>query len=91
MRPLFVDFPKDSAAWQVEDQFMFGPDLLVAPVLQMGLRSRPVYLPLGATWCEVWTGTEHKGGTTVTATAPLEHIPVYVRVGADAKLNGVFG
>lgn len=45
MRPMFVDFPDDPMAWRVEEQFMFGPDVLVAPILSMGARSRTVYLP----------------------------------------------
>jgi alpha-D-xyloside xylohydrolase len=45
MRPLFYDFPHDSEAWSIEDEFMFGPDLLIAPVLYEGARERNVYLP----------------------------------------------
>ncbi len=79
MRPLFVDFPDDPRAWCVEDQFMFGPDILVAPILSLGARSRSVYLPRGTVWRDAWTGAKHKGGTTLDADAPLERIPVYVR------------
>ena len=86
MRPLFVDFPDDDAAWTVEDQFLLGPDLLVAPILRPGARSRPVYLPVGATWTEAWTGEQHAGGVTVDAEAPMERIPVYLRAGADVPV-----
>ena len=79
MRPLFVDFPDDPRAWCVEDQFMFGPDILVAPILSMSARSRAVYLPRGTVWRDAWTGAEHNGGTAFDADAPLERIPVYVR------------
>jgi len=88
MRPLFVDFPADAQAWSVEDQFMFGPDVLVAPVVTHGTRSRPVYLPDGTAWRDAWTGEEHAGGTTFEAQAPLERIPVFVRAGSDLKLAG---
>ncbi|MGW3409705.1 glycoside hydrolase family 31 protein [Streptomyces sp. NPDC000888] len=88
MRPLFFDFPEDERAWEVDDQFMLGPDLLVAPVYVAGARSRPVYLPSGAKWLDTACGTAHEGGTTLDADAPLDRIPVFVRQGAD--LAGVF-
>jgi alpha-D-xyloside xylohydrolase len=84
MRPLFFDFPHDEAAWGVDDQFMFGPDLLVAPITEAGVRGRAVYLPSGTRWAERVTGTIHDGGSTVQAEAPLERIPVYLREGAAA-------
>lgn len=86
MRPLFVDFPADQAAWTVDDEFLFGPDVLVAPILAPDARGRTVYLPAGARWTDAWTGTEHDGGTTVDADAPIERIPVYLRDGADVPV-----
>ncbi|MGW1026703.1 glycoside hydrolase family 31 protein [Streptomyces sp. NPDC002577] len=83
MRPLFVDFPDDEAAWAVEDQFLFGPDILVAPVTSAGATERQVYLPEGRSWTDAWTGREYAGGRTVTADAPIEHIPVFVAQGSD--------
>ncbi|NQX47931.1 glycoside hydrolase family 31 protein [Paenibacillus tritici] len=79
MRPLFYDFPQDPAAWDVEDQYMFGPDLLVAPVLSEGERARKVYLPSGASWTHVYSGETFAGGQAVTTDAPLEQIPLFVR------------
>ncbi|HEX5994271.1 MAG TPA: family 31 glucosidase, partial [Jiangellales bacterium] len=84
MRPLFFDFPDDEATWGVDDQFMFGPDLLVVPITAAGVRGRAVYLPAGTRWVERVTGTIHDGGSTVQAEAPLERIPVYLREGAVA-------
>lgn len=84
MRPLFFDFPQDETAWSIEDQFMFGPDILVAPVLHEGVRSREVYLPTGATWTDPWSGETFAGGQQITANAPLEQIPLYLR--DEAKL-----
>ncbi|MCD6290276.1 MAG: glycoside hydrolase family 31 protein [Anaerolineae bacterium] len=79
MRPLFVDFPEDEESWAVDDEFMFGQDLLVAPVLHEGACSREVYLPAGALWRDAWTGESHEGGQVITAEAPLERIPLYLR------------
>ncbi|MEG0901519.1 MAG: glycoside hydrolase family 31 protein, partial [Clostridia bacterium] len=87
MRPLFYAFPKDAHAADVEDQYLFGPDLLVAPVMELGLRKRPVYLPMGAEWMEASTGKEYKGGQTVEADAPLSVIPVFVRKGAQVVVK----
>ncbi|MBV9794762.1 MAG: glycoside hydrolase family 31 protein [Actinobacteria bacterium] len=82
MRPLFYDFPADPTAWEVEDQYLFGPDVLVAPILAYQQRERAVYLPPGRTWVEVATGTEHAGGQTVTVAAPLELTPVFAAAGS---------
>jgi len=81
MRPLFFDFPADPGCAAVDDQFLFGPDLLVAPILRQGMTSREVYLPAGAKWTDAWTGRDFKGGQTVTAAAPLDKIPLYLRDG----------
>jgi alpha-D-xyloside xylohydrolase len=83
MRPLFLDHPEDPRAWLVDDQFLFGPDLLVAPVTELGARSRAVYLPPGTSWTDTATGAEHAGGQVVTVDAPLERIPVFARAGAN--------
>ncbi|MEJ2854096.1 MULTISPECIES: glycoside hydrolase family 31 protein [unclassified Saccharothrix] len=82
MRPLFFDFPGDERAWTVDDQFLLGPDVLVAPVTEAGARSRSVYLPAGTRWRDAETGAVHDGGTAVEASAPLARIPVFVREGA---------
>jgi alpha-D-xyloside xylohydrolase len=80
MRPLFVDFPDDEACWQVEDAYLFGPALLVAPVLEPGARGRSVYLPRGARWADAAGTTEWDGGIWIEAKAPLDLIPVFVRI-----------
>ena len=86
MRPVFVDFPDDPQAWEVEDQFLFGHDLLVAPILSLGTRSRSVYLPAGTDWRDAWSKEEYTGGTTLEAAAPLERIPVYQRKDSRIEL-----
>ena len=84
MRTLFYEFPADPRAWDVEDEYLFGPDLLVAPVMEPGATQRPVYLPAGARWTDAWSGAAYDGGQTITAAAPLETIPLFLR--GDAKL-----
>jgi alpha-D-xyloside xylohydrolase len=83
MRPLFVDFPHDPDAWLVEDQFLFGPDLLIAPVLEPGASRRDVYLPAGRTWVDAATGEEHDGGKTVAVPVSPDRIPVFFPEGAE--------
>ncbi len=85
MRPLFVDFPQDAVCWDIEDAYLFGPDVLVAPVVEAGQRQRRVYLPKGLSWREAWSGTTHSGGEWVEVEAPLEHIPVFVRAGSQVQ------
>ncbi len=77
MRPLFYDFPQDETAWEIEDQYMFGPQKLVAPVLEAGQREREVYLPRGARWQYCETGEIFEGGQKITVPAPLDVIPVF--------------
>jgi alpha-D-xyloside xylohydrolase len=89
MRPLFLDFPEDAASYLIEDQFMFGPDLLVAPVLVQGQTSRPVYLPGGATWTEAWTGQVFEGNQAIMAEAPLDRIPIYLKDQARLPIRAV--
>jgi alpha-D-xyloside xylohydrolase len=90
IRPLFYDFPADGHAWEIEDQYLFGPDVLVAPILEYGLRERPVYLPEGRSWVDIRTGEAHEGGQTITVPAPLEAMPVFAAAGSDvlAVLSG---
>ena len=83
MRPLFVDFPADPGAWDADDEFMFGPDLLIAPVLEPGARTRDVHLPAGAAWINAATGEEHAGGNIIGVPLSPERIPVFVREGAE--------
>lgn len=89
MRPIFFDFAEDPEAAAVEDQFLFGPDLLVAPITRYQARSREVYLPAGTDWLDAWTGAAYAGGQRIAAAAPLERIPVYVR-GGRAELLPLF-
>jgi alpha-D-xyloside xylohydrolase len=87
MRPLFFDFAADEQTFAIEDQFLCGSDLLVAPVLTEGARSRAVYLPAGTTWRDAWSGQRFDGGHTLVVDAPLERIPLYVRGNAHLPLH----
>ncbi|MBN9391072.1 MAG: glycoside hydrolase family 31 protein [Chloroflexi bacterium] len=87
MRPLFYDFPQDSKTWDVGDQYMFGPDLLVAPILEQGARARSVYLPEGATWTDAYSGEQFDGGITKFTEAPLARIPLFLKDGAKLPIT----
>ena len=86
IRPYLVEFPEDPKSWTVDDAYLFGRDLLVAPVLEAGARAWDVYLPKGASWRDAWTGEEYTGGQTVTVQAPLERIPLFLRDGAQLPI-----
>ncbi len=86
MRPVFYDFHEDKKAWEVEDEYMFGPDLLVAPVMEEGVSERTLYLPKGVEWTDAYTGTVYEGGQSVTVPAPIDIIPVMIRNGKNYKI-----
>jgi alpha-D-xyloside xylohydrolase len=79
MRPLFFDFPEDKEGAAIDDEFLFGPDILVAPVLDYKVRKRNVYLPAGVSWTDARTDIKFKGGQWIEAKAPIEIIPIYLR------------
>lgn len=83
MRPMFYDFYEDETCWEVEDQYLFGPDLIVAPVMEAGLTERKVYLPKGTRWKEAYTGQMYEGGQWMTAAAPIDIIPIMIKEGKD--------
>ncbi len=80
-RPLFWAFPDDERCSELEDQFLCGDALLVAPVCYPGATSRQVYLPDGD-WFDFWTDTLHHGPGKVTTSALLDRIPLFVRAGS---------
>ncbi len=89
MRPMFFDFPQDAKCWEVEDQYMFGPDLLVAPVMEAGMKERQVYLPEGTKWVDAYTKQTYEGGQVITTPTPLEVIPVMMREGKNYSIYEV--
>lgn len=84
MRTLFYVYPQDRKCWEVEDEYLYGSEILVAPILYAGQRSREVYLPTGENWIEYATGKKYEGGQIVEAVADLDTIPVFVKEGSNA-------
>jgi alpha-glucosidase (family GH31 glycosyl hydrolase) len=88
MRPLWLHYPDDVQARGIGTQFMWGRDLLVAPVFTKGAASRDVYLPKG-NWYDWWTNEKSTGGGVVTRQVDLATMPLYVRAGAIIPFDGV--
>lgn len=86
-RALFMDFPNDPSAADVPDEYMYGPAFLVAPVTEQGATSRKVYLPAGTAWYNYWTGERLEGNQTVTVSAPIDTLPLFVRAGSIVPLG----
>ncbi|HWP45408.1 MAG TPA: glycoside hydrolase family 31 protein [Blastocatellia bacterium] len=80
-RPLVLNYQQDTNTLNLDDQFMIGSELLVAPILKPDLTARRVYLPEG-TWFDFWTGKKYAGGTMIRVDAPLEIVPMFVRDGS---------
>ena len=80
-RPLLLNYQDDANTYNLDDQFMIGGDLLVAPIVKPDVTRRLVYLPAG-TWYDYWTNKKYNGGTMISVEAPLETVPMFVRAGA---------
>ena len=81
IRPLLLNYQDDPSTYNIDDQFMIGEDLLVAPIMKPDLTRRLVYLPRGS-WYDYWTNKKYSGGTMIAVEAPLETVPLFVRAGA---------
>jgi alpha-glucosidase len=88
MRALVLNYPDDPRVWSLGHQFLWGDDLLIAPVTREGATAWPVYLPEGG-WYDFWTGVRHEGPRGVTVDAPLDRLPIFVRAGAIVPLGPV--
>lgn len=82
LRGLAMDFNHDANIHNIADQYMFGPSLLINPVSDFKARQRSVYLPATNAWYDFYTGNFLEGGQNITANAPLERMPVYVKAGS---------
>jgi alpha-glucosidase len=80
LRPLFLEYPDDEKVAGLDDEFLFGADLLVAPVLYQGANERQVYFPKGE-WFDYWTGREFAGDRAIHLPVTLDSIPMFVRAG----------
>ena len=83
-RPLGLAYPELGV--HPSDTYLFGDDLLVAPVLQRGMRQRDVVLPPGSRWVDWWTNEVYDGGQTITVDAPLDTLPLFLRSGGIVPL-----
>ena len=82
MRGLMMDFQNDPKVLNIDDAYLFGPSMLINPVHGYQQRTRPVYLPAGQGWYELYTGKYMEGGQEITAAASYERMPVYVKEGS---------
>ena len=80
MRPLFFEYPQDKESQDLHDQFLFGSDLLVAPILRPGQKQRMVYLPKGS-WQDFWTAEVFSGPKWMIVKASMDTIPLFIRSG----------
>ncbi len=87
-RPLFLHHEDDRRTYEIQDAYLYGAELLIAPVWQAGQNERTLYLPKGAEWVHVWSGATHDGGQEVTVAAPVGQPPVFFR--KDAENAGLF-
>jgi alpha-glucosidase len=81
MRALVLEFPNDPQVLNLSDQYLFGPEILVAPVMDEGATGRSVYLPAGE-WIDFWNDAAHTGCQSLDVAAPLDTLPLFVRRGA---------
>ena len=86
-RPLVMDFREDRATWDIGDEFLFGPAILVSPVTKEHEILHAVYLPAGADWYDFWTGGRATGGVEMNRAAPIDRIPLNVRAGSILPLG----
>jgi len=82
MRGLVMDFPDDTVSSNINDQYLFGPSLLINPVCDYKQRTREVYLPKGAGWYDLYKGQYFDGGQKINADASYERTPVFVKAGS---------
>ena len=88
MRSLVFDFIKDKAVHNIKDQFLLG-NIMVCPVTEADASKRKVYLPNGCDWFDFWTGKKYSGGQSISAAAPIDKIPLFVKGGTILPLAEV--
>ena len=88
MRALFYEFPQDKICWDITDSYMYGADILVAPICHEHEFNRRVYLPAGASWTQAQTGKVFAGGAWYDVEAPIDTLPLFLREGKQGYLIG---
>ncbi|MEL6853155.1 MAG: TIM-barrel domain-containing protein, partial [Bacteroidota bacterium] len=86
VRPLFFHYPADGAAWESHDQWLWGEEVLFAPILKARMHTRSVYLPKGH-WVDYWSEKVYQGGQTHDMTSTLTKAPIWVRSGSFLLLT----
>jgi alpha-glucosidase len=89
MRPVWYEYPKDKQTYLIDDEFMVGSDVLVAPVVREGMTTRGIYLPIGAEWIDWWTGEKIESGKIHYLQTPLDRLAIFVRAGSVIPTQSV--
>ncbi len=90
MRPMFYEFPEQEDCWHLQEQYMFGSDLLVAPVMYKNMTKCPVYLPQGCRWIHLHNQKIYESGQTIFVDTPLDIIPVFIKEGTQMQLLDIW-
>ncbi|MYL32276.1 DUF4968 domain-containing protein [Pontibacillus yanchengensis] len=80
MRPLFLEYPEDKKTYNLNDQFMIGDNVVIAPIMQPDVTDRAVYLPKG-NWIDYFTGEQYEGSSSHLIHAELDTLPIFVKQG----------
>ena len=88
IRPLLFEYQDDKNTYEINDEFLCGDSILVAPVVEQGMRQKLVYLPKGSEWIDFWTGDSYNGGQYIIKEAPLDICPIFIKA-ASVIPNGV--
>jgi alpha-glucosidase/alpha-D-xyloside xylohydrolase len=88
MRALWLHYPKDTIAAAIGNQYLWGKDMMIAPVFEKGATARNLYLPAG-TWYDWWTNESVKGGKFISRPVDLSIMPIYVRAGGIIPVDPV--
>lgn len=86
MRPLVLEFPHDPTVFNISDEYLFGSEILVAPILDQGATQRQVYLPAGE-WIDFWNEAAYTGPQWIEVQAPLDTLPLFIRGGGIIPLG----
>ncbi|RII35618.1 DUF4968 domain-containing protein [Clostridium chromiireducens] len=82
IRPLLFNYQNDKNTYEINDEFLCGENILVAPVVEQGAKARIIYLPEGETWVDYWTKEEYRGGQYIIRETPLDICPIFIKGGS---------